>query len=267
MVKNMVSFLRVLYTRRELIGEMVRRELRDEHMGQTIGSLWAFGQPLILMFIYVILFAYVFPARFGSRASMADYSACIIAGIVPWLAFQNLLFRAPGILTYQANLVKQIVFPIEILPIKTAIASVLPYSVALVFAIAYSAWHHDLSWWTLTIPWLIVCELAAMMGVAFLLSAAAVFLKDVKEFVQIFTTINLFAQPILFNPFVEIRYLHTLFYFNPFSYQTWCWQDALFRPTAPHLVAWVVYPVCSFGILLAGWLAFESARPSFGDAL
>ena len=267
MVKSMMKFSRVLYTRRELIAEMVRRELRDEHMGQTIGALWAFGQPLILMFIYMILFTYVFPARFGSQASMADYSACVFGGIVPWLTFQNLLFRAPGILKYQANLVKQIVFPIEILPIKTAIASALPYSVALVFALGYSAWHRDLSWWTLAIPWLIVCELAAMIGVAFLLSAMAVFLKDVKEFVQIFTSLNLFAQPVLYNPFIKIRYLHTMFYFNPFSYQTWCWQDALFRPTAPHLVAWFVYPVCSFGTLFIGWLVFERTRSSFGDAL
>ncbi len=268
MVRKIANFVRMLWTRRELIAEMTRRQLRDEHMGQTIGALWAFGQPLFLMIMYTVLFGYVYPARFGHQASIVqDYSACIIAGIVPWLAFQNLLFRAPGILVQQANLVQQIVFPIEVLPIKTAVASALPYSVALVFAIGYSAWHHDLSWWALSIPWLIICQLAAMAGVAFLLSAGAVFIKDMKEFVQIFTSVNLFAQPILFNPFVPIRYLHTLFYFNPFSYLTWCWQDALFHPAAPHAVAWVVFPLCSFGILTLGCWVFESARTSFGDAL
>jgi len=54
---------------------------------------------------------------------------------------------------------------------------------------------------------------------------------------------------------------------NPFSYLTWCWQDALFRPTAPHPSAWIVFPLCSFGVLILGWLVFESTRPSFGDAL
>jgi lipopolysaccharide transport system permease protein len=85
--------------------------------------------------------------------------------------------------------------------------------------------------------------------------------------VQVFTTVNLFIQPILYNPFVHIKYLDTLFYFNPFSYLTWCWQDALFRPTAPHPSAWIVFPLCSFGVLILGWLVFESTRPSFGDAL
>jgi len=264
---GLVPFARMLYVRRELITEMVRRQLRDEHMGQAIGVLWAFGQPLVLMFMYAVLFAYVFPARSGSDVSRADYSSSVIAGIVPWLAFQNLMFQAPGILVNQANLVKQIVFPTEVLPVKTALGSALPYCVALVFALGYSAWHGTLSWWTLSVPWLIICQLAAMIGVAFLLSAVGVFMRDLKEFVQVFTTVNLFVQPILYNPFVHIKYLDTLFYFNPFSYLTWCWQDALFRPTAPHPSAWVVFPLCSFGVLVLGWLVFESTRPSFGDAL
>lgn len=267
MVKQMTGFVRMLYIRRELIGGMVRRQLRDEHMGQAVGALWSFGQPLVLMFMYAILFAYVFPARFGKQVSMADYSACVIGGIVPWLAFQQLLFRAPQILVNQANLVKQIVFPTEVLPVKTALASALPYCVALIFAIGYSAWHHDLSWWTLSIPWLIVCQLAAMSGVAFLLAAVGVFMRDLKEFVQIFTSVNLFAQPILFNPFVHIKYLHTLFYFNPFSYLTWCWQDALFSPGQFHHLAWIVFPVCSFLVLVFGVWVFESMRAQFGDAL
>ena len=267
MIRQAVSFVNMLYTRRELIGEMVRRHLRDEHMGQTIGALWAYGQPLILMFMYAVLFAYVFPARYGGKVSVSDYSSCIIAGIVPWLAFQQLLFRASGILVNQANLVKQIVFPTEVLPVKSALASALPYSVALVFALLFSAWHHDLSWLTLTIPWLILCQLIAMIGTAFLLAAVGVFMRDLKEFIQIFTSVNLFAQPILFNPFVHIPYLSTLFYFNPFTYMTWCWQDALFKPAPFHHSAWIMFPLCSFGILAFGYWVFESTRHSFGDAL
>ena len=267
MVTNMLNFIRTMYSRRELITELIRHELRDEHMGQTIGALWAYGQPLILMFMYAFLFAYIFPARYGGKVSMADYSSCVIAGIVSWLAFQNLLFRAPGILLNQANLVQQIVFPTEVLPVKTAIASALPYSVAVVFAIGYSAWHHDLSWWTLTIPWLILCQMSAMTGVAFLLSAGGVFIRDLREFVQILTSINLFAMPVLYNPFATPRPLTIFFHFNPMSYQIWCWQDALFAPNAPHIAAWVVFPLFSFGILMLGWWIFERAKHSFGDAL
>lgn len=60
-----------LYARRELIGELARRELRDRHTGQLLGVLWAYGHPLLLMLLYTFLFAYVFPARPASAAAFA----------------------------------------------------------------------------------------------------------------------------------------------------------------------------------------------------
>lgn len=57
--------LRSLFDHRELIGELVSRELRDRHTGQILGVLWAYGHPLALMVLYMVLFTYVFPARFG----------------------------------------------------------------------------------------------------------------------------------------------------------------------------------------------------------
>ena len=110
-----ISPFRTLYVRRELVSELVRRELKDRHAGQLLGVIWAFGHPLILMLVYTLLFAYVFPARTASEGKVRDFSACVFAGIVPWLAFQDLLSRAPSILVGHANLVKQIVFPTEAL--------------------------------------------------------------------------------------------------------------------------------------------------------
>jgi len=139
--------IRVLYARRELIGALVCRELRDRHTGQILGVLWAYGHPLLLMLIYTVLFAYVFPARFDSNGIMQDYSVNVFAGIVPWLAFQDLLARSPSTLVAHANLARQIVFPTEVLPVKTALASALPYSVGLLFAVGYAGWHGTLSFW------------------------------------------------------------------------------------------------------------------------
>ena len=126
-MKPIFSPVKILYSRRELINELVRRELRDRHVGQVLGVLWAYGHPLVLMLIYTFLFAYVFPARFGSAGKMQDYSVNVFAGIVPWLAFQDLLARAPSILVGNANLVKQIVFPMEVQPLLAPCLTLLVY--------------------------------------------------------------------------------------------------------------------------------------------
>lgn len=259
--------LRRLAARRELIGELMFRELRDRHAGQMLGVLWAYGHPLILMVIYTVLFAYVFPARFGAGAKVTDYSVSIFAGIVSWLAFQDVLGRAPSVMLGHASLVKQIVFPTEVLPIKTALASAVCYILGLAFVLAYAAYHGTLSWMALTLPFVITCQLTAMIGVSFLLSAIGVFFRDLRDIVTVFCTVNLFAQPALYNPFATPTVLKWVFYCNPFSYLVWPWQDALFFGTFRHPAAWVVLPLGSIATLVLGWSVFMRARHQFGDAL
>jgi len=262
-----IAFCNMLYTRRELIGQLVHRELGDRYRGQVLGRLWAFAHPLLLMFIYTLLFAYVFPARYGAGTHIQDYAPCVLAGIVPWLAFQDVLSRSSSVLVGHANLVTQIVFPTEVLPVKTVFAGALPYLVAVVFTIFYSAMHGSFSWMVLTIPWLIFCQLVAMLGVAFLLSVIGIFLRDIRDVVQVFCTINLFAQPILYNPHSIPKFLLAFFYINPFSYVIWCWQDALYFGKIVHPAAWIVFPLISLAVFLLGWKVFKQAQHTFGDAL
>jgi lipopolysaccharide transport system permease protein len=266
-LKSIVAPFRTLSARRELIWALIVRELRDRHAGQALGAVWAYGHPLILMVFYTVLFAYVFPSRYGSSVAGADYSVCVLIGILSWLAFQDILSRAPSILLAHASLVKQIVFPTEVLPVKTAIASLLPYSVGLVFAIGAAAYHHTLSWMILAIPLLATLQLIAMTGVALLLSPIGVFIRDLREFVSVFCTLNLFAQPILYNPFSLPHALSLVLAANPFSYLVWCWQDAIFHGEFYHPYAWLVLPILSVGIFVLGWVVFERARHQLGDAL
>jgi len=259
--------MRTILERRALVGELISRELKDRHAGTVLGVFWAFGHPLALMILYMILFAYVFPARFGEGASISDYSVNVLAGIVPWLAFQDILSRSPIIIISHSSLVKQIAFPTEVLPIKTALASALPYSVGLVFAIAYALWHGSISLMVLMVPFLIILQLMAMIGTAFLLSSLGVYLRDIRDIVTVFTSINLFAQPILYNPFSTPEFLQWVFLPNPFSYLTWCWQDVLFHGSFHHPVAWIVFPVGSVLTLILSWMVFENLRHDFGDEL
>jgi lipopolysaccharide transport system permease protein len=253
---------------RELVIELVKRELKDRHVGQALGVVWAYGHPLVLMLIYTFLFAYVFPTRVvGGPDGERDFAVSVLAGVLSWLAFQDILARATTILASQASLVKQIVFPIEVLPIKAAIASALPYSVALAFTIAYAALHGTLTAMVLVVPFLIALQLAAMVGAAFLLAVFGVFFRDLRDVVTVFCSINLFAQPILYNPDALPSVMKWVFLFNPFSYQVWCWQDALYHGRFAHPVAWVVFPLCAVLTLAIGWALFGRLKHHLGDML
>jgi len=253
---------------RELVFELAKRELRDRHVGQMLGVIWAYGHPLLLMLIYSFLFAYVFPTRYAAHADEhPDFAVSVLSGVVPWLAFQEVLARSTTILPSHASLVKQIVFPVEVLPIKTAIASAVVYSVALAFTIGYAGLSGTLTRMVLTVPFLVATQLIAMMGVAFLLSALGIFFRDLRDIVTVFCSINLFAQPILYNPYALPDVMRWVFMVNPFSYQVWCWQDALFHGRLAHPVAWVLYPAGACLTLVLGWGIFSRLKHEFGDAL
>jgi lipopolysaccharide transport system permease protein len=259
--------LELIYKHRELVIELVKRELRDRHVGQLLGTMWAYGHPLLLMLMYSLLFAYVFPTRFVGSSGQRDFALSVLSGIVSWLAFQDLLARSTTILSAHAGLVKQIVFPIVVLPVKTAIAAALPYSVALLFTIGYAAFSGSLTIMVLTIPLLIVTQLIAMTGVALMLSALGIFFRDLRDLVTIFCSINLFAQPILYNPFATPGAMSWIFRLNPFSYQVWCWQDALYFGSFQHPMAWVAFPLCAVSSLGIGYVIFSRLKHNFGDAL
>lgn len=132
--------LRNIGGRRELVLELARRDLRDRHAGQTLGVNWAYGYPSLLMVFYTAPFAYAFPARFGGAARIVDYSPSILAGLISWLAFQDVLSRSPLIILQHGSLVKQVAFPVEVLPVKSVLPSTITYVPALLFTIAYCWW-------------------------------------------------------------------------------------------------------------------------------
>jgi lipopolysaccharide transport system permease protein len=117
------------------------------------------------------------------------------------------------------------------------------------------------------LPVVVGFQLVAMAGMAFILSAGGVFLRDLRDVVAVFASINLFAQPILYNPLATHSWLHWVFIANPFSYVVWCWQDVLYNGHIAHPMAWVVFPIISMATFALGWTMFQRTRHAFGDAL
>lgn len=255
-----------------LITEMTRRELRDRYAGQALGVIWAIGHPLFLMALYVFLFAYVFPGRIadlgGASRGLVTY---VLAGLVPWLAFSESMTRGTEAIIGEGRLVKQVVFPVEVLPIKIALVAFVTQVVtapALFVVILVADGRIPVTAFLL-LP-LMALQLMAMAGVNFACSALTVFLRDIREFLRVFTTAGLFLAPILYRPewieqvFPPFRLILQL---NPFSHLVWCYQDALFFGRIAHPISWLVVTILSIAAMLIGFRLFRRLKPLFGDML
>ncbi|MBI2264225.1 MAG: ABC transporter permease, partial [Armatimonadetes bacterium] len=123
----------LLTRHRQLTMEMARREITDKYLGQVFGLLWILGHPLVLMSVYIFVFSFVFKMRLGGTPDMPfNYTIYLLSGLIPWLAFQEVLSKSSTVILANANLVKQVVFPIEILPVRGVMSSAL--TMAILFA-------------------------------------------------------------------------------------------------------------------------------------
>lgn len=263
------ELLTLLTRHRQLTLELVRREITDRYLGQVFGFLWAFGHPVILMTVYIFIFVFVFKVKVGSTQEMPlDYTTYLLAGLIPWISFQESMAKSSTVILSSANLVKQVIFPIEVLPVKGALASMVTEVIFLGLLILYVlVTNFALPWTYLLLPLLLLLQLLTMIGVAYILSSIGVYLRDVKDFVQIFSVIGVYLLPIFYLPNFVPDLFRPLLYLNPFSYMVWCYQDALYFGRFEHWWAWIVFTMMSLVIFVVGYRLFRRLRVMFGNVL
>lgn len=264
------DLVRLLTQNRQLTWEMTKREISDRYAGQAIGTLWAVGHPLALMAVYVFVFGFVFKARLGSGAADVprDYITYLLSGLIPWMSFQESLGKGSQVIVANASIVKQVVFPIEVLPVKGVLASMATQTITSALLLAYIlASSKALPWTALLLPALWAAQFLAMTGVSFVLSSVGAYFRDVKDFVQLANLIGMYLAPIAYAPERVPDLLRPILYANPFSYMAWCYQDALYFGRFEHALSWIVFPGGALFVFYAGFRVFRQLKTQFGNVL
>jgi lipopolysaccharide transport system permease protein len=258
-----------LWKNRELIIELSRRELFQGHASHFLGGAWVLANPLITLAIYFWLFHYVFPTRVGGAAGAGSAEVFLLAGLVQWIVQSELMVRACNIARQNANLVKQINFPLQALVAKTVASSLfiqIVMSAGLAVVMLFQPGGITLigiALWLLAM----VLQTLFMLGSALALAAVTPFLPDVTEFVGNFARLGLFVTPILYASDRFGSVVSGLFFFNPFSYFAWIHQDALYAQAFTSAVAWIGATALSISSLWFGERLFRQMSPAFNDVL
>jgi lipopolysaccharide transport system permease protein len=269
---NIQAFLELiaLFKRRgRLIYELTKREIGERYSGQVFGAFWAIGHPLLLTLVYIFIFGFVFRARTGGTIDMPlDYTAYILSGIIPWLVFQESLSKASTVIIANANVVKQVIFPLEVLPVKSVLATIVTEIIFLFLLLIYTLLtSRTLPWTYVFLPILVLFQALAMIGMSYLFSSIGAYFRDLKDFVQAFLSIAFFILPILYLPESIPAAVRPVLYLNPLSYMIWCYQDILYFGRFAHPWAWAVFLPGSVFVFIFGFRIFRKLKTMFGNAL
>lgn len=262
--------LAALLTRNHaLTWEMAKRELTERYAGSAFGIFWTFAQPILVMGIQIFVFTFIFAVRVGGTEDMPrDYVVYMLSGLLPWFYMSDSISRGCNSITGNASLVKQVIFPIEVLPVKTALAALVSQMLATGALVVYSALKFKSLPWTIALlPIAAVTQVLFMIGLNYLLSSISVFFRDTRDIVQLFLMVGLYIQPILFIPDMVPVFFRPVLALNPFSHITWIYQDIFFFGRLDHPVSWALVPCMSFFTFYAGYRVFRKLKTMFGNAL
>lgn len=265
----LVDFASSAYRIRELTLEMIRRDLGASHAGHGLGSLWMYLNPLVIIAVYLLIFGFVIGSKIALTETFpGDFPSYIAVGLMAWLPVQTALVKSTGALTGASNLVKQVVFPIEVLPISTVIGALWPFWPALILVLSYKqVFGGGLPATTLLLPLVLVLQVALCLGLGFILAGLTCFIRDIREFVGLFCLIAMYITPAVYLPEWVPAAFQPLLYMNPFSYLTWVYQDTLFFGEIRHPTAWVVLTVLAVLSLSFGYRLFVKLKPHYGDVI
>lgn len=248
---------------------LTHREIVDRFAGSVFGALWALAHPLALMMLYVTVFQSVFRVRFESADQFPlNVSIFMIAGYLPWMSLQAVLVGSCGAITSNANLVKQVVFPLEILPAKMTLAAMVPQVVGHLFLALYTLiLSGGLPKTYVLLPLLLAVQAVGMLGIAFFLSSVTVYARDIREIMAVLSTAGVYLLPMFYVPTVVPKLAEQLVAFNPLSHVIWVYRDALYHGEITRPLSWLIMGSGAMTCFVCGLSVFRRLKTYFGNVL
>lgn len=261
------SWLGRMWQYRELILAMARRETTDRYVGQMLGPLWTIGHPLLLITIYIIFFAFALNSRAGV-GGRGDYLLYMLCGLIPWMAIQDAMMRGTAAVVSHANLVKQVAFPLEVLPVKTILAALLNQLISTVLFLVYVLWSQgSASAMWLLFPPLFCIQFVGLLGLGYFFASVGVFFRDLKDVLTVFCTGAIYCLPIFYQLDNVPRPIRIVVQCNPFTHLLFCYQDIFLYKSFEHPWSWIGVSAASIVLFYVGHRAFQRLRPIFGNQL
>lgn len=253
---------------RRMLLNLIKSDFKNRYLGNHLGIVWAFIQPLIMVTVYWVVFTK--GLRAGAVANV-PFLLWLLAGLVPWFLINDSIMGASSSVTSQAFMVKKIVFEVKLLPIVkigSAILVNLAFWVLLLMVCLYYGYYPNLYW--LQLIYFAFCITAISMSLGLLLSAIMPFMPDIGQIVAIVFQVLFWATPIMWSDKMVMKSkFEWLVKLNPFAYVVGGVRDTIIN----QLPFWHYshQMECFWGVVLVtywfGNRTFNKLRPHFADVL
>jgi lipopolysaccharide transport system permease protein len=213
----MFDILKEIFIRRDLIKELIYKDLKLRYSRPALGFLWAFLSPLFVVLIFYLVFFIILRVK----TPEAPFLLYLMSAVFPWKFFQDSLTGSVSSLVDNKNLVRESKFPHYFIPLSIVLSNAINFIPALAILIM-SAWFilKSVPVFIMILPVILVIHLAMAMGAALILSIINVKWRDTKYILEAVLLVLFYLTPAFYS--IDLvkgifpPVLYSLYISNPF---------------------------------------------------
>jgi ABC-type polysaccharide/polyol phosphate export permease len=261
---------------RQLLLDLIWKDLRARYRYAVMGFLWAVLEPLAFMLILTFVFWVLLAdkASFAKGDTETPFALMLLCGLVFWQYTATALNAATLSLVQNANLVKKVYFSREVVPLAAVCFPVVNMAIGFVLLLALQLiLGGSLSVALIWVPFVFAIQFVLTVGLSLLFSCGHVHFRDVGNMVNVALTFGFYASPV-FYPLEKVvsggllpgwaKFLYSL---NPMAELLTAYRQILFQHRFPDVTLLIWPGVLAVGCLVLGVVVFRRAAPTLADHL
>jgi ABC-type polysaccharide/polyol phosphate export permease len=257
-----------VWTHRVMIAGLVRRDLRARYAGSMLGVLWTLLHPLLLLLVYVFVFSTILQVRFTPEGGSLSFSLHLLAGLLPWLAFQEGVLKATTAIVDNAGVVKSTHFPTVVLVMSSVVAAGVTFLVSLTLLVVALLVAGYGSWLYLPyLPVLVFLQTVLTLGFSLFTASLHTLVRDTIPVLQMILMVWFYLTPIIYPlSYVPDRWA-MVFGWNPITPLINAYRAVLLEGKMPSAAELLPSCVWAIAFLWFGRLVFSRVEPIFADVV
>jgi ABC-2 type transport system permease protein len=272
-----MSYASQLFATRELLGNLVQREVKGKYRRTVLGQLWSLLNPIATMLVYTIVFSVIFRARpaVGDPSGLDIYPLWLMCGLLTWTYFTRVVTGGLSSIVSNAGLIKKVYFPRMQLPFAVTLSTGFTWAIELGLLVV-ALWIFG----GFPIPWIPLLILAMALlalfatGLAMLLSILNVHFRDTQHLTAIVIQMWFYLSPVIYPiSLVEDAardhgdWILTLYRLNPMERFIAVFRSLLYDNAWPLLDDALVCVAWAVGTFVVGYLVFVRNEKRLAELL
>lgn len=248
-----------------MVRELVKRDFVGRYAGSLLGLFWSFAQPLWMLILFGFVFGTVLKVSLVGESTQS-FGVFVFCGLLPWTGVHESLLRSTTAVTDNANLVKKLRFPSQILVFTVVVSALLHQMIGLVLFVAFLSARGELSWTGL--PWLLAAiplQVALTAGLGLALATLHVYFRDTIQVLALVLSGWFYLTPIVYPLRLVPESVRAIIVWNPLTTLVSLYRRAMVGSDEPLGPAIWVFSVVAVIALLFGLWFFQRLRSGFAD--